>query len=237
MTDAPATKKRKRLADSEWLNNTVASILAGYIHFCYRTSRWDRDGFDELTEYLKTGEPAVMCLWHQRLLMAPFLFDQEVARICSLNTTARAGVMAGRILEKLGFEVEAMNPNATNITVSRAVLGRIKRGFSVGMATDGSHGPARVSKTHPILWARSSGKPLFVVAFAARRVIKLPTWDRMHLPLPFTRGALLVRRWEHDVPRKMSEDELETLRNALDISLDAVTDAADRRAGRPSQRP
>lgn len=223
---------RKRIADSERVNNAVAAILARYIAFCYRTSTWDRRGFEDLTAFLKTGEPAVMCLWHQRLLMAAYLFDQDAARICSLNTTARAGMMAGRILEKLGFEVEAMHPTATNVTVSRAVLGRMKRGYSVGMATDGTSGPARKSKTHPLLWARSAQAPIYVVAYSGKRCIHLPTWDRMMLPVPFTSGALVIRRFEEDVPRKMDEAELEALRQKLDRALDAVTEEADRIAGR-----
>jgi lysophospholipid acyltransferase (LPLAT)-like uncharacterized protein len=223
---------RKRIADSERVNNAVAAVLARYVAFCYRTSRWERRGFDELTAYLRTGRPAVMCLWHQRLLMAPYLFDLETARICSLNATARAGMMAGRILEKSGFEVEAMDPKASNVTVSRTVLGRMKRGYSVGMATDGTRGPARRSKTHPLLWARSAQAPIYVVAYSGRRCIHLPTWDRMMLPVPFTRGALVIRRFEEEVPRKMDEAELEALRQKLDLALDAVTGEADRIAGR-----
>ncbi|NRB00826.1 MAG: DUF374 domain-containing protein [Rhodobacteraceae bacterium] len=237
MSSADKKPMRKRIADSEWLNNAVAGLLARYVAFCHWTTRWDRDGFDELRSHLQSGEPAVMCLWHQRLLMAPYLFDLETAPICTLNSTARAGRMGGRIVEKLGFEVEAMDPGATSVAVTRSVLKRIANGYSVGMTTDGSHGPPRISKTHPILWARASGKPIFTVAYASRRVLKLPTWDKMHLPLPFTRGALLVRRFDHDIPRKMSGDALEALRNELDIALDAVTDAADRRAGRKSERP
>jgi lysophospholipid acyltransferase (LPLAT)-like uncharacterized protein len=234
MSGTPRKSLRKRIADSERVNNALAAIFAAYIAFCHRTTRWEMQGFEELTEFLKTGKPAVMCLWHQRLLMAPYLFDQETAQICSLNTTQRAGMMAGRILEKLGFEVEAMHPHTPNVTVSRTVLGRMKRGYSVGMATDGSHGPARASKTHPILWARSSRAPIYVVAFAGRRCIKLPTWDEMMLPLPFTRGALLVRPFGEDIPRKLDEPGMEAIRVKLDQALDAVTADADRIAGRKS---
>jgi lysophospholipid acyltransferase (LPLAT)-like uncharacterized protein len=223
---------RKRIAGNEWLNDRIAVMLAAYVGWCYRTSRWERQGFDDLRAHLATGEPAVMVLWHQRLIMAPFLFDMELGRICSLTSTARAGRMAGRILGKFGFETIAMASNKRHVALSRAVLSRMKDGVSVGIATDGAQGPARVSKTFPVIWARSSGQPIFVVAYAGRRCITLPTWDRMMLPLPFTRGALLVRRFAHEVPRKMTEDETEALRAILDTELEALTDEADRIAGR-----
>jgi lysophospholipid acyltransferase (LPLAT)-like uncharacterized protein len=223
---------RKRIAGSERLNDWVATVLAGYVSFCVRTSRWERDGFEALARHLDTGEPAVMVLWHQRLIMAPFLFDMERGKICGLTSSARAGRLAGRIVQKFGFVTVAMSSHQRHVSLSRAVLGHMRQGMSVGIACDGPTGPARQAKTFPLVWARSSGHPVFVTAYAGRRCIRLPTWDRMMLPLPFTRGALLVRPFPHRIPRKLDDAGMEDLRQKLDAALDAVTDEADRRAGR-----
>ena len=108
----------------------------------------------------------------------------------------------------------------------------LREGWSIGIATDGPRGPARVASTVPLVWARSSGKRVFVVSFSARRVITFPTWDKMWLPAPFTRGVFMCREWPETVPRKASDEETETLRLNLEAALDAVTDAADAAAGR-----
>ena len=223
---------RKRIADSEGFNRAIARILAGYVRFAVRTSRWERRGFEALRDHLRGGEPAVMVLWHQRLIMAPYLFDQDLGKICSLNSDRRAGELAGMIVEEFGFETVAMSAAKREVALSREVLGRIKQGYSVGMATDGSTGPARRAKTFPIVWSRSAQKPIFLVAYSSRPALLMPTWDRQMIPLPFSRGALVIRRWEEEVPRKLSEDETEALRAKLDAALDAVTEEADRLAGR-----
>jgi len=225
---------RKRIAGSRALNGALAGFFARYVRFCHATSRWERRGFESLTGQLQTEGPAVVAVWHQRLMMAPYLFDLEAGRICSLTSGARAGRLAGMIQESFGFETIAMSSHTRHVALSRAVLSRMKDGVSVGIAPDGANGPARVSKTFPIVWARSSGAAIFVVAFSARRALTLPTWDRMLFPLPFTRGALVVRRFDNDVPRKLDEAETEALRQALDAALDAVTDEADRLSGRTS---
>ena len=134
---------RKRIADSEGFNRAIARILAGYVRFAVRTSRWERRGFEALRDHLRGGEPAVMVLWHQRLIMAPYLFDQDLGKMCSLNSDRRAGELAGMIVEEFGFETVAMSAAKREVALSREVLGRIKQGYSVGMATDGSTGPAR----------------------------------------------------------------------------------------------
>ena len=42
------------------------------------------------------------------------------------------------------------------------VLRRMKEGVSIAIAADGPRGPERVSSTVPLVWARSSGKRVFI---------------------------------------------------------------------------
>lgn len=215
------------------MNGWLAAALAAYIRFCFRTGRWQRDGFEPLSRHLETGAPVILAIWHQRLIMAPYLFDMEAGRIASLTSAARPGRLAGLILNRLGFEdTTPMSSHTRHVVSSRDVLKRIRDGGSVGIAPDGARGPARQAKSFPIQWARASGAPITVVAFSTRRAITLPTWDRMMLPVPFSRGALVVRWFGPEIPRKLTEAETRALQTKLTEALDAVTEEADRLAGR-----
>jgi lysophospholipid acyltransferase (LPLAT)-like uncharacterized protein len=225
---------RRKIADSAAFNSGVTAVLAGYIRFAHRTSRWTRTGFEPMDDALRAGDPVIVALWHQRLMMSPYLFNVSLGKICTLTSSARAGRMAGQVQMRFGFGTIAMSSHKRHVALSREVLTRIRDGYSIGIATDGPRGPARVASTVPLVWARASGCRVFVVAFSARRVIELPTWDRMMLPAPFTRGVLMCREWEEEVPRKASEDEIEALRQKLESALDDITDAADDAVGRPS---
>jgi len=227
---------RKKIADSAWLNRTVERLLATYIRFAYRTSRWQRVGFEAMHQELKNGEPVIVALWHQRLMMSPYLFDASLGKICTLTSSARAGRLAGQVQALFGFETIAMSSHKRHVALSREVLGRIRDGYSIGIATDGPRGPARVASTVPLVWARASGKRIFVVSFSARRVISFPTWDRMMLPAPWTRGVLMCREWDQKVPRKPSEEETENLRVKLEVALNEITDATDLAVDRSPER-
>lgn len=72
-----------------------------------------------------------------------------------------------------------------------------------------------------------TGCRVFTVAFAERKVLKLPTWDQQMLPLPFSRGVLMCQEWRDEVPKKPTDDEVEALRQSLEASLEEITDAAD----------
>ncbi|MDE4134877.1 DUF374 domain-containing protein [Phaeobacter sp. QD34_3] len=223
---------RKRIADSPRFNRSIEALFASYVRFAYRTSRWQRSGFEEMDACVARGEPVIFVLWHQRLIMAPYLFDTSLGRICALTSAARAGRLAGQILVRLGFETIPMSSHKRHVALSREVLRRTKEGCSIGIAADGPRGPARISSGVPITWARMTDCRVFTVAFAERRVLKLPTWDRQMLPLPFSRGVLICQEWQEVVPKKPTDDEAESLRQSLEASLDEITDRADRAVGR-----
>lgn len=223
---------RKRIADSAWFNRSVEAAVAGWIRIAHDRSKWRRIGFEPMDAALRAGEPVIVALWHQRLMMSPYLFDTRLGPICTLTSGARAGRLAGQVQARFGFGTIAMHSHRRHVALSREVLGKIRSGHSIGIATDGPRGPARVASTVPLVWARASGCRIFVVSFSANRVLELPTWDRMWLPVPFSRGVLMCREWKETVPRKPSDEETETLRQKLQEALNAVTDAADRAAGR-----
>lgn len=224
---------RKKIADSAAFARIVTGLFAGYIRLAHATSRWRREGFEPMDDALRAGEPVIFVVWHQRLMMAPYMFDLSLGPICSLTSAGRAGRMVGALLGRFGWENISMSSHKRHVALSREVLRRMKQGVSVGIAADGPRGPARVSSTVPLVWAKSSGCRVFAVSFSASRVVEFPTWDRMWLPAPFSRGVFRCAEWTGTVPRQTGEAELEALRQSFEATLDAVTEASDRAAGRP----
>ena len=224
---------RKKIADSEAVLNWAARRIASYIRMVNRNTKWQRIGYEELDQLVEQGEPVIVVLWHQRLTQSPYFFPLDKGRICSITSAARAGSMVGRVQKLFGMDTIAMSSHKRHVALSREVLGKIRDGYSIGIATDGPRGPARIASTVPLIWGRTSGKRIFTVSFSARRVIEFPTWDSMWLPMPWTRGVLMCREWDRTVPRKVSETETEELRLELETALNAITDASDEAAGRP----
>ncbi|WP_435230836.1 lysophospholipid acyltransferase family protein [Pseudopelagicola sp. nBUS_20] len=228
---------RKKIANSPRINRMVEGFFASYIRFAFRTSRWTRSGLEDMDACVVNGE-AVMCvLWHQRLIMAPFIFNGPAdARMCTLTTAARAGRLGGNIMTRFGWETVPMSTNQRHVSLSRKVLRLTREGCSIGATADGPSGPPRVCSGTPVMWARTTRCRVFVVSFATRAVIRLPTWDKQMLPLPFTHGALIGKEWAEVVPRKLSDEQAEKFRQSLEEALDEVTDATDAAVGRGSEK-
>lgn len=223
---------RKKIADSPRVQNFVARRIEKMVRRAYRRSNWERIGFEPMEDSLRAGEPVIVVLWHQRLMMSPYLFPIELGRIFTLTSAARAGRMAGLFQTRFGMETIAMSSHKRHVAMSREILGKIREGYSIGIAADGPRGPARVCSTVPLVWARSSGKRVFVVTFSADKVRELPTWDRMWVPRPRSKGVLMCREWTTPVPRKISSHEEEALRMDLENALESLRREADQRVGR-----
>ena len=223
---------RKRIADSEAVNNWVARRIAGYLRWVYRSSDWQRDGYGPLEDALQAKDPVIVVLWHQRLMLSPFFFPMDLGRICSLTSSGRAGRMAGRMQMEFGMETIAMSSHKRHVALSREVLGKIRNGRSIGIAADGPRGPERICSTVPLVWARSSGARVFVISCATRKARTAATWDRMLLPAPYNEGVFMCREWAQTVPRKASAEQIEDLRLDLEGLLNDITAECDRRMGR-----
>ncbi len=218
---------RKKIADSPRVQSFFAQLIEKLVRRAYGKSQWQRVGFEPMEASLRDGEPVIVVLWHQRLMMSPYLFPTELGDIATLTSAARAGRMAGLFQSRFGMRTIAMSSHQRHVAMSREILGRIREGCSIGIAADGPRGPARVCSTVPLVWARASGKRVFVVTFSADKHRELPTWDRMWLPRAGSTGVLMCREWDETVPRKMDEAQEEALRLRLEGALNALSDEAD----------
>ena len=74
----------------------------------------------------------------------------------------------------------------------RALVRMVNSGTSVSIQTDGPRGPARKSKLGIVALARLSGAPIVPIGFGVTPCLRLRTWDRMLLPLPFARVRFVL---------------------------------------------
>ena len=77
-----------------------------------------------------------------------------------------------------------------------------------------------------VLLAQRAGAPILPVYLSARPEIRMPSWDRMRLPLPFSR--IRIRFDEPiEVPAELDAEGMEALRLALEKRMAAGQAALD----------
>ncbi len=221
---------RRKLENSDLLAAALSSLLAGYLRLCFATTRWDRSGVDGLIQDLRDG-PVILVLWHGRLMIGPSSWPTEVADLYTLRDPSPAGRLSSETQTRLGMRPVKMHPKASNMTASRRVLRLIRDGNSLALTADGPEGPAREAKQAAVEWARATGRPVYLFAWSAKRALRLKTWDRLMIPLPFTHGAYGYRRWQAKIPKRPNPEDYKNLRRDLSDALDDIARDMDRRVG------
>jgi lysophospholipid acyltransferase (LPLAT)-like uncharacterized protein len=108
----------------------------------------------------------------------------------------------------------------------------IRDGKCAATTPDGPRGPARTMTDGSLKLSQMTGAQLVCLGQSTRRYAEFNTWDKMRLPLPFTRGAMV---WKvlPPVPADLSPEAFELRRKEAENALSAATDRADEIVGAP----
>lgn len=186
----------------------------------------DRAG---LRERWRSGERFLFVFWHDRVLLLPSQYRGPGLSI--LNSAHRDGELATRVLQRWGIRSVRGSSTRGGTSGFLGMLGELREGRDLALVPDGPRGPRRRAKRGAVELARLGGVPLVPVTFASRWRVELPTWDRLVLPLPFSRAVVLVGE-PMEVPREARKEECERFRHELEQRLEELTREAEARVGR-----
>ena len=174
----------------------IAAPVGLLFRLYLRTLRLHVTGEEAIEPMLAKGERFIVCVWHQRQVVAMAYLRSLRSRGVTpgaLVSPSKDGELGARVLAKLGVTAVRGSGRRSGALALRDMYIAIKEGnLSPLIAPDGSTGPSHEFKPGAIMLARLSGSLEVPVSFACRMGIKLPTWDRLLLPVPFSRVAFVV---------------------------------------------
>jgi len=230
----------KDILQSEFMQDLIAGTLVGYLKFCYQTTRWTIEGQTPVEAIWDGKGPVVLMFWHGRLHLGHVSWPRGRGQpVCVLASMSKSGAVSMKINTRFGYHtIRGSSAKKSDPTkqkggaqafreLIRWIRGNAETGGRcVAMTPDGPRGPARVMTEGSLKLSQMSGAPLVVLGQSTKRYIELKTWDRMRLPLPFTKGAMV---WGvlPAIPADTGEAEMDSLRLQAEEALTGVTDRAD----------
>ena len=180
--------------------------------------------YEQGAQHTLDERPLIASFWHSCMIPATYIWRGFGIRVMSSNSYD--GEYMGRIIHKLGF-VAVKGSSSRNAV--RALLGlrrALEEGWTVAFTLDGPRGPRRKVKPGPTALARSSGVSLTMFHAAVDKAWVLNSWDRMQIPVPFSR--VLVRFGKLiPVPADATDADLERYSAELQASLDRVCEFSE----------
>ncbi len=199
-----------------FLGHTFIRLLGPTLRVCVSREEGAQERLDQ--------RPTVACFWHACQIPAAYVFRNMGIRVMSSNSYD--GEYMGRIIRKLGF-VPVKGSSSRNAV--RALLGlrrALEEGWTVAFTLDGPRGPRYRVKPGPVALARSSGVPMTMFYMAVDRAWVLNTWDRLMIPMPFSRVLLRIGKLIN-VPAETSDAELPGYEAKLQAALDRCVEFAE----------
>lgn len=137
----------------------------------------------------KPAEPAVVILWHNRLLLAPELYRRYLPdrKMAGLISASSDGAWLAGFFEQLGIKPIRGSRHGRGMQAFRELLKVSRAGYDIGITPDGSRGPMYDMKAGAATLALRGGAPIMLLSYNYTRAWRLKSWDRFYLPLPFSR--------------------------------------------------
>lgn len=197
------------------------------------TLRYELHGNPELSRRWRSGSPVLMAFWHGRAVAMPLFYGGRGAFI--MNSAHRDGRIVTGALARFGIGSTSGSSTRGGVGGLLGLVRAHRRGRDVALIPDGPRGPAGVAKAGAVELMLATRTPLFPLATSCTRGWRLPTWDRLLVPRPFSTVVLEIG--EPLEPASFAdagshEERRERCRGELERRLKDVTEAADRRSGR-----
>jgi len=216
----------KRIVASRPFQKTVGVVIAEYLRLVWKTSRTLIEPAD-IYERIGPQQPFIVAMWHGHHFMMPFLKRPHLpAKV--LVSRHRDGEINAIAAERLG--VGAIRGSGAHdrrfdrkggVIAFREMLTALEQGCNVALTADIPK-VSRVAGAGIVMLGQMSGRPIYPVAVTTSRRFELNTWDRSEVNLPFGRFGLVAGD-PIRVPADADEAEIERIRQAIEVALNAVT--------------
>lgn len=219
-----------------WIVAVGTVFLRWIIRFLALSWRFEvRGGREHLDAILAESRPVVLCYWHNRLALAIPLLLRILRpgglRIVLLASHSRDGDLITRIAKPWRFDTVRGSATRGGTKAVRALYkGMTRENLSPLMMPDGPQGPIYGFKVGVAILAQMAQAPILPMGFAAKSFVRIKSWDRLILPLPFSRIVMTVGE-PQTIPRGLSPEALEEERSKLEDLLGRLTSDAEAALG------
>lgn len=215
------------------IQGALAWLLAAWMRFCFSTIRWTHEN-EPVAETLWARGGGVLCaFWHSRTALSPACWPLDRAQpVKGLVSLSADGQFIARAMALQGIPaVRGSSANKDKADRAKGGTQALRDGLKqlkvggLAVTPDGPRGPARQMAEGLPLLARLSGAPVLFIGLSCSPAIRLNSWDRAVLPLPFAKGAIV---WDvADFPAgadlaEVARDWTARL-NAVEARADAIT--------------
>lgn len=206
---------------TDWKHAVGSTLAYWYTLFLGWTTRvyWFKN--KEAEELEKSNQGLIYAIWHNQQLF--LLYPYRGQKIAPLISQSSDGEYIARCLPKFGMLAVRGSSTRGGARALIKLLQATREGYRPMLTPDGPRGPIYKVQNGILFLAKKTGYPIIPVGSALSHKIKVHSWDRMRVPLPFGKTALtygtpIYVKNDEDMPRAAAE---------LEKQLNEMTDKSE----------
>ena len=154
-------------------------------------------------ELFSEGRGSVFFFWHRNLIPLPHIFRNKPIHV--MVSPSRDGRLIGEIVLRKGLSVVWSSQYKSPVKGVISVLRMLRGGHNVAITPDGPRGPALRFKKGTLEVVKRSGARVVFAGVGFSRKVEVNSWDRMRIPLPFSRVVVLLEEAYPETPEEAEE--------------------------------
>lgn len=213
----------------------LVGILRAYLKLALKTTRWqfdiDADAYPLLT--CRHGEPALVVLWHEYLTLGSRLWWWGLSQNPNLQfyvliSRNREGRLISQLINPWHIQTVQGSSNKRGqdkggATAFRELLKHTKAGHVIAITPDGPRGPRHQCHEGALKLALLSKRKIVPMG-AYCHSVRLNTWDKLLIPLPFGTGKIVCGK-----PIAVTRDNYDFIAKEVVTGLNDATQKAQRK--------
>ncbi len=188
------------------------------------TLRWEVRGREHLERILAGGHRPIFTFWHECIITATWFWRNR--GIVVMSSASRDAEYTARVIKRFGYGTARGSATRGGGRALAEMAQCLDTGMEVAFTIDGPRGPARLAKPGAVTLARHTGQAILPFHIAADRYVEFHSWDRLQVPLPFTRAVSLIGEPIY-VPRQSTSEDLAGHQTAVQSALDGLRREAE----------
>ena len=172
--------------------------------------------------------PVIFALWHNRLGLCMKAYHSFVRpqhptdHLAALISASKDGAFLAAILENFGVQPVRGSSSRRGAQALLELSSWAERGYDLAVTPDGPRGPCYTVQDGVMTLAQVTGLPIVAFSFRLNWKIRVKSWDRFQIPLPFARCEMFFGEPVH-IPRDVTDEERARLRQKLHDELMVTT--------------
>ncbi len=194
-----------------------------YLRFFGWTSKVTYIGEENIPD-----KPYMYIFWHSYILLVSYSHRGRAVRV--LASTSKDGDVSAFANSIFGHRIIRGTASSTKegAKTTIKIIRSLKEGNVVAITPDGPKGPALKAKNGVAYIAKKVNCPVVPVAWYAKRKIRLKSWDKTIVPLPFNKAVIMTGEPVYMKPNddiETSIRNIESALNKLDVEVKKISES------------